>query len=82
MREHIAALPVPQLRSSSVRTLMRLLSGYGLSDEEVERGMDYVEIIGARTVREGFELAMSRVLFSDEQLAAGSRFHPGEDEEG
>ncbi len=63
-----------RLRPSSIGTVMRLLSEHGLSAKEVERGMDYAEAMGAGTTCEGFVLAMSRVHFTDAQLAAGSRF--------
>lgn len=66
-----------KLRMSTVGTLARLLSEHGLSAEEVERGMDYAEAMGAGTTRDGFVLAMSRVLFTDAQLAAGVRFPLG-----
>lgn len=66
-----------RLRASTVGTLVRLLSEHGLSAEEVERGMGYAEAMGAGTTRDGFVLAMSRVLFTDAQLAAGVRFPLG-----
>jgi hypothetical protein len=56
---------------------MRLLSEHGLSAKEIERGMDYVESMGAGTTCEGFVLAMSRVRFTDAQLSAGVRLHLG-----
>lgn len=66
-----------ELRVSTVGTLVRLLSEHGLSAEEVERGMEYAEAMGAGTTRDGFVLAMSRVLLTDAQLAAGVRFPLG-----
>lgn len=66
-----------RLQGSTVGTLVRLLSEHGLSAEEVECGMDYAEAMGAVTTRDGFVLAMSRVLFTDAQLAAGIRFPLG-----
>jgi len=62
------------LRSSAVNTLVRFLSERGLSDEEIERALVYVEATGVYTIREAFVQAMSRTLYSDEELASGSRF--------
>ena len=62
------------LGNRSTLTLMRILAEQGVSSEAIEAGLDYVEAVGARTVREGYELAMSRVLYSDVQLAEGMRF--------
>ena len=62
------------LGNRSTLTLMRLLAERGLSTKEIDAGLDYVEDVGARTVREGYELALSRVLYSDAQLAQGMRF--------
>lgn len=56
---------------------MRILAEQGLPSASIEAALDYVEKIGARTVREGYELAMSRVLDSDKQLADGMRFNAG-----
>ena len=64
----------PNLGNRSTLTLMRLLADRGLSAEAIDAGLDYVEAVGARTVREGYELAMSRVLYSDVQLEQGMRF--------
>ena len=61
----------------STLTLMRILAEQGLPSASIEAALDYVEKIGARTVREGYELAMSRVLYSDKQLADGMRFNAG-----
>jgi len=66
-----------RLRASSVGTVVRLLSEHGLSAEEVERGMDYAEAMGASTICESFVLAMSRAHLTDAQLSAGVRFHLG-----
>lgn len=62
------------LGNRSTLTLMRILADQGMPSDAIEAGLDYVEQIGARTVREGYELAMSRVLYSDVQLAEGMRF--------
>ena len=64
----------PMLRDNAVRTLIRFLEDRGLSDDEIDRSLEYVEVVGARTISEGFVLAMSRALYSDEQLAGGMRF--------
>ena len=62
------------LRGPAVNTLVRFLTERGLSDDQIERALEYVEETGARTIREAFVNAMSRVLYSDEELAMGSRF--------
>lgn len=62
------------LRGTAVNTLVRFLSERGLSDKEIERALEYVEATGAYTIREAFVQAMSRTLYSDEELASGSRF--------
>jgi hypothetical protein len=62
------------LGERSVRALARMLAERGLSEDEIDRGLDYVAISGAQTMRQAFVLAMSRVLYSDAQLAAGLRF--------
>ena len=62
------------LSGSSVLALARLLTERGLSEREIDRGLEYCLENGASTMRQGFVLAMSRALFSDAQLAAGMRF--------
>ena len=65
------------LGNRATLTLMRILAEQGVAAESIEAGLDYVEQVGARTVREGYELAMSRVLYTDAELAAGRRFCAG-----
>ena len=60
--------------ASTVWTLVRVLATQGLSEDEIRRGVDYAEAACAGTVTEGFVLAMSRILLSDAELAAGVRF--------
>lgn len=62
------------LAERSAMLLSRILAARGLSEKEIERGLDYVATSGAQTLREGFVLAMSRILYSDAELAAGLRF--------
>jgi hypothetical protein len=64
-----------------VKSLIRFLEERGLSADEIDRGLAYAEELGAATAREGFVLAMSRVLYSDAQLAAGCRFRFPDEEE-
>ena len=65
------------LGNRSTLTLMRILAEQGVAPEAIEVGLDYVELVGARTVREGYEVAMSRVMYTDAELAAGMRFCAG-----
>jgi hypothetical protein len=62
------------LAERSATALARMLAARGLPENEIDRGLEYVATSGAQTMREGFVLAMSRILYSDEQLAAGLRF--------
>ena len=62
------------LPAKSSQTLARLMSERGLSPDDIERGLTYAESAGARTTRQAFILAMSRVMFSDAELSAGVRF--------
>jgi len=62
------------LRGPAVNTLVRFLTERGLSEEQIDRGLEYVEASGAYTIREAFILAMSRTLYSDQELADGQRF--------
>ena len=48
----------------------------GCSRADIIRGLDYAAAQGVFTTKDAFVLAMSRVLYSDEQLAAGMRFEP------
>ena len=65
---------VRALNDRSARALMRLLAERGLSEAEIDRGLDYVAERGVSTMRESFVLAMSRARFTDAQLAAGAVF--------
>ncbi len=67
------------LNETSVAALIRLLTERGLTEDQIERGLDYIEAVGARTMRDGFELAMSRILYTDHELASGQRFTFPED---
>jgi hypothetical protein len=59
----------------SSQTLERLMVERGISQDEIERGLNYAVSAGATTTREAYNLAMSRILFSDEELTAGARFN-------
>ena len=65
----------PRLRASTARNVVRLLVDCGYSDGEIDYGLDYAETEGARTMMECFTLAVSRLIYSDEQLAAKMRFN-------
>jgi len=67
-----------RLSDSSTRTVARFLTERGVFEADIDRGLHYAKRHGARTVREGFMLAMSRITLSDEQLQAGMRFNFGE----
>jgi len=55
-----------------------LLSEHGCSEADIDRGLAYAADQGAFTAKTAFVMAMSRVMYSDEQLAAGLRFEqPG-----
>ena len=71
----IARIRKPRsLRGPAVNTLVRFLAERGLSEDQIDRGLEYVEASGAYTIREAFILAMSRTLYSDQELADGQRF--------
>ena len=62
------------LSETSIQALMRLLSERGLSEDQIDQGLQFVEASGVYTMRESFELAMSRALYTDTQLAEGKRY--------
>lgn len=62
------------LRGPAVNTLVRFLAERGLSDEQIDRALEYVETSGAHTIREAFVLAMSRTMYTDQELEAGQKF--------
>ncbi len=62
------------LPAKSSQTLARLMSERGIPPDDIERGLSYAESAGARTTRQAYILAMSRLLFSDAELSAGVRF--------
>jgi len=65
-----------QLRSAGTNMVASLLSEQGCLEADIDRGLAYAADQGAFTAKTAFVLAMSRVLYSDEQLAAGLRFEP------
>ncbi len=67
-----------QLRAAATNLVVTLLSEQGCSEADIDRGLADAAAQGAFTAKTAFVLAMSRVLYSDEQLAAGLRFEqPG-----
>jgi len=56
------------------RTVMHKLAAGGYSPMQIRDGLAYAVAEDATTVREAFILAMSRILYSDEQLADGARY--------
>lgn len=57
------------------RAIRRRLIFAGYSKIDVARGLAYArEQAGEYSIPEGFELALSRILYSDQQLADGARF--------
>lgn len=60
----------------SADTLRRMMLLQGIPEGQVQRGLDYAAEAGAKTTREMFVLAMSRVTLSDAELTAGIRFIP------
>ncbi len=60
--------------------IRRRMMEAGYSKSDVSRGILYAYEVGFETGAEAFSLAMSRVLYSDEQLKDGARFavEPGE----
>ena len=77
-RRKLRKRPPVRLSGAAARTVARFLAERGVSENDIDRGLHYAELNGARTIRDGFVLAMSRVTLSDEQLVAGVRFSCGE----
>ncbi len=57
------------LRGPAVATLVRFLGERGLTDEQIERALEYVEESGVHTIRAAFDLAMSRTLLATDELS-------------
>ena len=55
-------------------TLFAQLSYAGYSVEQITQGLEYAETMGATTMDERGSFAVSRILYSNEQLAAGAHF--------
>ncbi len=62
------------MNTNTRRTICRHIAAAGYSDSAIRLGLDYAKAEGASTAREGYILAMSRILYSDGQLEAGDRF--------
>ena len=56
------------------RVIRRHISVAGYSRKHVDYGISWAEKIGYASTREGFILAVSRILYDDAALADGSRF--------
>ncbi len=65
-----------QLGAAATNLVTSLLSEHGCSEADIDRGLAYAAAQGAFAAKTAFVLAMSRVMYSDEQLAAGLRFDP------
>jgi len=55
-------------------TLFAQLSDAGYSAEQVVRGLEYAEAMGATTMDERGSFAVSRIMYSNAQLVAGAHF--------
>jgi hypothetical protein len=59
----------------SARPVIRAeLAAGGYTSAQIDRAMEYAHEQGACTGLDGYVLAMSRILYTDEQLADGARF--------
>jgi hypothetical protein len=56
------------------RTIRRHIYAAGYSKQDADAGIRYAAEQGDYTAREGYILAMSRILYSNDQLADGARF--------
>ena len=59
---------------SAYATIRRHMKAAGYSNEAITSGMEWAKQQGFDGAREGYILAMSRVLYDDDQLADGGRF--------
>ena len=55
------------------RRIRRHIAAAGYTKEQIDAGLAYTREQGEYDAREGFILAMSRILYSDEQLEDGAR---------
>lgn len=62
------------MTDSITRAIRRHLYAAGYSKDQATAGLAYAASTGPYTVREGYILAVSRILFTDGQLADGERF--------
>jgi hypothetical protein len=81
LRKYLEAMEARLMtRDSQERLIERILEisrhirEAGYSDAEIKAGLAYACQQGPYTAREGYILAMSRILYSDGQLADGARF--------
>lgn len=65
----------PNRTTSNInRRIRRHIAAAGYSKEQIDAGLSYAREHGDYTAREGYILAMSRILYTDWQLADGARF--------
>lgn len=62
------------MNANMARTIRRHIAAAGYSANAIRKGLDYAKSEGASSAREGYILAMSRILYSDGQIAMGDRF--------
>lgn len=63
------------MTSNTARTIRRHIAAAGYSAQSINKGMAFARNEGAVSQEDGFALAMSRILYSDDQLADGARFN-------
>jgi len=56
------------------RRIRRHIAAVGYGDAQITSGLAWATEQGFSTAREGYILAMSRILYDDGQLADGARF--------
>ena len=59
---------------SPIAAIRRHITDAGYSDADARHGISWAKSRGFATARDGYALAMSRILYSDEQLAEGAHF--------
>lgn len=62
------------MNANAARRICRHIAAAGYSAAQIREGICYATAQGASDAREGYILAMSRILYSPEQLEAGDRF--------
>lgn len=62
------------MNANIARTIRRHLAAAGNGADAIRTGIAYARAEGATSAREGYILAVSRILYTDEDLANGTRF--------